>query len=211
MELAEEQPVRVDPDHAVGTGTEHAPHVVAVAATDVEDAFAGQIQVRRDPVPLPVRAPLGIDMHAEHVERTLAPWREPHQRIVGGLARGVVTGRVEAEAVTQFDLHGRQRRQRIDGTPPARQITVTNREFGVQLLLNAVGPGGQRGAGQAPGEGSQVEVHGRAISEAKFRHWNQGTTLEKPASSSRWRWVSRLSGFITFSMALRFWAISSSL
>ena len=48
MELAEEQPVRVDTDHAVSTGAEHAPHVVTIAAADVEDALAGKVQMRRD-------------------------------------------------------------------------------------------------------------------------------------------------------------------
>ena len=49
MELAEEQPVRVDTDHAVSTGAEHAPHVVTIAAADVEDALAGKVEMRRDP------------------------------------------------------------------------------------------------------------------------------------------------------------------
>ncbi|MNJ55678.1 hypothetical protein D3C77_511860 [compost metagenome] len=49
LELAEEQPVGIDADHAVGTGTEHAPLVVTVAAADIENALALEIQVRGDP------------------------------------------------------------------------------------------------------------------------------------------------------------------
>ncbi|MNZ50028.1 hypothetical protein D3C78_678090 [compost metagenome] len=49
LELAEEQPVRVDTDHAVRAGAEHAPHVIAVAAADIEDALAFEVQVRGDP------------------------------------------------------------------------------------------------------------------------------------------------------------------
>ncbi len=211
VELAEEQPVRIDAHHRVGAGAEHPPHVVAVAAADVEDALAGEIQMRRHALPFPVRTPFGIHVHAEDVERPLAPRRQAEQRIMGGGARRLVAIAFQAEGFAQLDGNGLDIRQRVDRALPARQVAVANGELGFQLLLQAIGPGGQRGAGQAPGEGCQVEVHGRAISEAKFRHWNQGTTLEKPASSSRWRWVSRLSGFITFSMALRFWAISSSL
>ena len=40
LELAEEQPVRVDTDHTVGPGAEHPPLVIAVAATDIQYALA---------------------------------------------------------------------------------------------------------------------------------------------------------------------------
>ncbi|MCY1559422.1 hypothetical protein D9M68_964620 [compost metagenome] len=83
-------------------------------------------------------------------------------------------------------------------------------QLGVQLRLQALRPGSQGRARQAADEGRQID-HGRAINEAKLRHWNQGTTFEKPAARRRSWWVSSVSGFITFSMALRFWAISSSL
>ena len=211
VELAEEQPVRIDTDNRVGARTEHAPHVIAVAAADIEDALAGQVQVRGNAVPLPIRAPFGVDMHAEHIEGPFAPRRQAEQSIVCDGTCGLVAVGLQPEGITQLHPTRLDIRQCFDGTAPARQVAVANGEFGVELRLQAVGPGRQRGAGQAPGEGSQVEIHGRAIREAKFRHWNQGTTLEKPASSNRWRWVSRLSGFITFSMALRFCAISSSL
>ncbi len=110
MELAEEQPVRVDTDHAVSTGAEHAPHVVTIAAADVEDALAGKVEMRRDPGPFPVRAPFGVHMHAEYLERPLAPRRQPHKRLAGGLACGFVAGGREAETFAQLDLRRHQRR-----------------------------------------------------------------------------------------------------
>src|SRR5690606_41543450 len=118
-------------------------------------------------------------------------------RIMGGGARRLVAIAFQAEGLAQLDGNGLDIRQRVDRASPARQVAVANGELGFQLLLQAIGPGGQRGAGQPPGQGRQVAVHGRAISEAKFKHWNQGTTLEKPASSNRWRGVSRPSGFMT--------------
>ena len=90
------------------------------------------------------------------------------------------------------------------------QAAVTFFHFLVELRLQGVGPFGQRSAGQTAGEWGQIN-HGKAINEAKLRHWNHGTTFENPAASRRSRCSSRLSGFMTFSMALRFWAISSSL
>ena len=104
MELAEEQPVGIDAHDAVGTGAEHAPHVVAVAAADIEDALAGQIQVRGHPRPLPVRAPLGVDVHAEQLEGALAPGDQALQGGPQRSAGGLVTGGVEAQCITQFDL-----------------------------------------------------------------------------------------------------------
>ena len=73
LELAEEQPVGVDADYAVGACAEHAPHVVAVAAAHIEDALALEVDMRRDPRPFPVRVPLGIDVNAKQVERAFAP------------------------------------------------------------------------------------------------------------------------------------------
>ena len=210
MELAEEQPVRVDTDHAVSTGAEHAPHVVTIAAADVEDALAGKVEMRRDPGPFPVRAPFGVHMHAEYLERPLrhgdspisasrVAWRvASSQGPRGGNIRAARSASASAPVAhrrpgaSAADRHGRWR--------VWRPVAVERRWPRQRVVCR---PGARRG--------SEVEIHGRAISEAKFRHWNQGTTLEKPASSRRWRWVSRLSGFITFSMALRFWAISSSL
>ena len=47
LELAEEQPVGVDADHAVGACAEHAPHVITIAAANIEDALALKVDVRR--------------------------------------------------------------------------------------------------------------------------------------------------------------------
>ena len=126
-------------------------------------------------------------MHTEHIEGPFAPGRQAEQCVTGDGACRLVAIGIQPEGIAQLNGVRLDVRQCIDCPPPARQIAVTDGELGVELLLQAVGPGRQWGASQAPGEGSQVEIHGRAISEAKFRHWNQGTTLEKPASSKRWR------------------------
>ncbi len=152
-------------------------------------------------------------MHAEHVKRSLAPGDQAAQGGFQGFAGGVVTAAVEAECVQQVDLLGLERRQRLDGGVPARQVAVADGQLGVDLRRQVGAPVLQRTAGQPGLQRIEIETtdHGRAISEAKLRHWNHGTTLLKPAASRRSRCCSRLSGFITFSMALRFCAISSSL
>ncbi|MNL21991.1 hypothetical protein D3C87_1433080 [compost metagenome] len=210
LELAEEQPVRVDTDHAVRAGAEHAPHVITVAAADIEDALAFQVQVRGDPRPLPVRAPFGIDVHAEQVERPLAPWRQSHQRSAHLRAGLVAAISIQLQAIEQIDFARLDLRQGVQRALPAFQVAMALFHFLVELRLQGVGPIGQRRAGQTAGEGRQIN-HGKAINEAKLRHWNHGTTFENPAANRRSRCSSRLSGFMTFSMALRFWAISSSL
>ncbi|MNT69982.1 hypothetical protein D3C72_2083350 [compost metagenome] len=90
---------------------------------------------------------------------------------------------------------------------------MAHRELGIELPGKVGCPVLQGSARQRLLQGVEVQRtnHGRAISEAKLRHWNQGTTLEKPAASRRARCSSKLSGCMTFSRALRFWAISSSL
>ncbi|BCQ64508.1 hypothetical protein PBOI14_62580 [Pseudomonas sp. Boi14] len=210
LELAEEQPVGVDADHAVGTGAKHAPHVVAIAAADIEDALALKVQVRGDPRPLPVRTPFGVHVHAEQVERALAPRRQAHQCGAHLRPSGVVAVGVQAQAIDQVDFAGLDLGQCIQGALPALQVAMAFFHLGVELGLQPIGPGGQGRTRQTASEGGQIN-HGRAINEAKLRHWNHGTTFENPAASRRSRCSSRLSGFMTFSMALRFWAISSSL
>ena len=98
-ELAEEQPVGVDADHAAGAGAEHTPQVVAVAAADIQHALAFEIEVRGHAGPLPVRAPLGIDMHAEQLERPLAPGDQALQGMQQLFAGGVVERCIQAEFI----------------------------------------------------------------------------------------------------------------
>nr|WP_239056528.1 hypothetical protein [Wenzhouxiangella limi] len=54
-------------------GIEHAPAEVTVAGADVEHALALEFQMRRDPVPLPVRTPFGVHDDTAEVQRPLAP------------------------------------------------------------------------------------------------------------------------------------------
>ena len=106
LELAEKQPVGIDANHAVSTGAEHAPHVVAVATTHIEEAFAFEVQVRRDPRPFPVRAPFGVHMHPEQIERPLAPRAQAHQRGMHLRAGRVIAIGVEGQTVKQVDFTG---------------------------------------------------------------------------------------------------------
>ena len=140
LELAEEQPVGVDADHAFGAGTEHPPLVVAVAATDIQHAPAAQVEVWSDPRPLPVRAPFGVDMHAKQVERPLAPGRQAEQRIAHLLAGGVIAIVIEGEAVQQVDLARQHGRQGVQRRLPTAEVAVADGHLGVQLLLQVIGP-----------------------------------------------------------------------
>lgn len=212
-ELAEEQPVRIDPDHAFRAGAEHAPLVVAVAAADVEDAFATQFDMWRDTLPFPVGTPFGIDLYAEEVERPLAPGNQPLQRFLHlRLQRRIVVA-VQGEALGQFDLRRGHLGQALDRAPPTGQVAVAFLDARGDLRGQAGRPAVQRRAGEVSLEGVEGEVldHGRAIIEAKLRHWNHWLTRLKPAASSRSRCSSKVSGSMTFSSALRFCAISSSL
>ncbi|MNQ31218.1 hypothetical protein D3C85_445850 [compost metagenome] len=160
--------------------------------------------------------PLSVDVYAEQLERPLAPGDQALERLFQGGALLAAAGTGQREAFGQFTLLDAQRRQCIDGGLPAGQVAMAASQLVGEQLGQGGCPGGQWCAAQAVEQGGEVgadgEVgHGRAISEAKLRHWNQGMTFEKPAASRRSRCSSRLSGFITFSMALRFWAISSSL
>src|SRR5690606_22325964 len=119
-------------------------------------------------------------------------------------------GAIQTELLLQLDGFRMQRRQSVQRLAPTGQVAMATRQFVGELLRQLGRPGGQRGTGQMPGQRSEIN-HGRAISEAKLRHWNQGTTWEKPAASKRSRCCCRLSGCMMCSMALRFWAISSSL
>src|SRR5471032_634215 len=149
-------------------------------------------------------------MHAKQVERAFAPRAQAHQRSAHLCAGGVVAIGVKGQAIEQIDFAGLDLRQRIQRTMPTLQVAMTLFHLAIELRLQALGPHGQRSADQMAGEGGQIN-HGKAINEAKLRHWNHGTTFENPAANRRSRCSSRLSGFMTFSMALRFWAISSSL
>src|SRR5690606_27496417 len=135
---------------------------------------------------------------------------QSQQRVLQLLALRRLARAVQPETLPQLEGVRAQRGQGVQRLAPARQVAMAAGQLGGELLGQLGRPGGQRGAGQVPGQGGKVD-HGRAISEAKLRHWNQGTTRVKPASSRRWRCCSRLSGCMTCSMALRFWAISSSL
>ncbi len=72
-----------------GSFAEHTKDMIAATATDVENNLAGErFEVRFDAVPFPVAAPFGIDIYAEDLERSFAPWMELHE----GMAKLVLLG-----------------------------------------------------------------------------------------------------------------------
>src|SRR5574344_254286 len=162
------------------------------------------------PLPLPVGTPFGIHMHAKQVKRPLAPGMQAAQGIGQLLALPVATGTVQLYRILQVVLFQRQRRHGLYRVHPARQVTMAGIKALIELVLYRARPVFKRCAVQMAGKGSKVD-HGKAIREAKLMHWNHRCTRLKPASCRRWRCSSRLSGSMTFSMARRFWAISSSL
>ena len=104
--------------------TGHPPAVVTAAAAHVQHPPPAQIgQVRRHPLPLPVGAPLGIDVRTEEFKRPLAPGHQPAQGRVQGL--GVHRPRLtDSDPVPVQPAGRRPRRQRRHGVVPARQIAV---------------------------------------------------------------------------------------
>ncbi|MNH45375.1 hypothetical protein D3C79_1077950 [compost metagenome] len=77
-------------------------------------------------------------MHAEQVERALAPWRQAHQRLAHAIAGALVTVAIEVQAVDQVDFARHQRRQRVQGILPTLQVAVTFLHLGVELRLQAL-------------------------------------------------------------------------
>ena len=70
LELQHRDQGRVDPDDHPGPFPAHPPAVVAVAAADVEHRTPFQIgDMRQYPLPLPVGAPLGVDLQVEQPVR----------------------------------------------------------------------------------------------------------------------------------------------
>jgi len=96
----------LDAQDELGALAAHAPAVVAVTAADVEDAPPGKgLDVRQHPVPLPVRAPFGVDVHAEDVVGALAPGvkgLEPSDEPVV-VDRAQIRGRADGDGVLQLD------------------------------------------------------------------------------------------------------------
>ena len=74
LELQNRGKEGLDAEDEVGAGAAHAPAVITVAAADIEDAAPRQrLDVRQQPFPLPVGAPLGINPDAEEMVRAFAP------------------------------------------------------------------------------------------------------------------------------------------
>ena len=91
------------------------------------------------PIPLPVRAPLGIDVDAVHGERPLAPGHEVAQQALDLLALtfAKALGRANLDPAFQLDVAGSHLRQLVEGAIPARQVAM------LVVMLPGVQLGGQ--------------------------------------------------------------------
>ncbi len=174
--------------------------------------------MRQNAIPLPVRAPLGVDIYTVQRERPFAPRHQvTHQRFdavdLPGRERLFALRR---HAVQQIQTMRRQFRQKLHGVGPLLQQT---------MLLIALPGGNLRRQGFQPvGKvvfGNQlIEIteldHAAspalsATREPKLKHWNHSSLCSNPALRRRALWVSTESVSMTFSSMLRFWLISSSL
>ena len=83
LKLAQEELGRIDTDRQMCARANHAPHVIATAATDIKNGTSGEIrQVRQDAIPLPVGTPFGIDIDAVQRVRSFTPWHQvTHQGV----------------------------------------------------------------------------------------------------------------------------------
>jgi len=101
-----DDPRRAGAGHAPAmsrAGAGHAPAMITAAATHIEDTPAGQRRnVLPQALPLPVGAPLGIDVETEQFERPLAPGMQFPQGGVHGAAllRADIGGQTDAHRIT---------------------------------------------------------------------------------------------------------------
>ena len=73
---------RVNHQHESRACTRHTPGVVAAAAAHVQHfAVLQRREMRRDALPFPVRAPLGVDFDTTQVERSFTPRGQLAQQI----------------------------------------------------------------------------------------------------------------------------------
>ena len=80
-ELHDIQERRIDTEYGGSAGVRHAQGVIAVATTDIEHAPSCQrFDCALDALPFQVAAPLRIDVHAAHVERSFTPRRQLQQQ-----------------------------------------------------------------------------------------------------------------------------------
>ncbi len=213
--LHHEQRGRVDADHLRSPGAQHPPAVVAAAAAHVEHPAAGQaVDGIGQAIPLPVGAPLGVDMYAKQLEGTLAPGVQSLQLAAQqvccvGVRCLVAVG--SHPCLIEPDTARRHIGELLQYLQPAGKVAVTLRgQSPGNLAGQQLRPGVHVSAPPAVDKGLVVD-HLSAISEAKLKHWNHTSQLLKPASAMRLRWCARVSGSSTFSMALRLRAISRSL
>ena len=79
--------------------------------------------MRRHPLPLPVRMPLGVDLHTEEIKGPLAPGNQPLQSCLH-VPRINVTGLADAQGIRRKITARRPLRQRVQRRQPTGQITM---------------------------------------------------------------------------------------
>ena len=142
--LNDEEHGWIDADDQFRPCAEHAQAEISVTAADIQDTVAFQVHVRRDPVPLPVGTPLGIDSLPSKYQRPLAPGMKRHQaipQVVWNVLIRTKFGRRQVKIRGLPDV-----RQGIDRRQPPWQVAVgmlahpfsgQSREFGQPV---AIGP-----------------------------------------------------------------------
>ena len=80
--LTGEQQARIHTQNQPRALGVHTPEVVAIAATDIQyTAVLQRANVGEHAIPLPVRAPLGVNLDIEHLIRAFAPGHQPPQSV----------------------------------------------------------------------------------------------------------------------------------
>ena len=118
----------VGSDYPLCAGPQHAPAVITVAATDVQDGAPGQ---RGNPVlqaaPFHIGTPFRVDLQAEQVERTLAPWQQPLQLPAHGVTlryAAIRRGAYEDCIRIKVDCRRADFRQAVECVNPVGKITM---------------------------------------------------------------------------------------
>src|SRR5690606_12475485 len=153
-------------------------------------------------------------MHAKQLEGSLAPGVQALEGIAQLLLlhRAQLIGGADTHAVLPFEQARLEVRQLAQAGLPTGQVAMPlgigkaalqgGRQVGQPVL--------QRGTAQVAVQRGIID-HTWAIIEPKLRHWNQRQVWPNPAACNRSKCACWVSSSMTFSMALRFCAISRSL
>ena len=127
FKLAQEQLGWVDTHRQMCARANHSPQVITTAAAYVENGAAAEVrQVRQYALPLPVRAPFGIDVHAIQRKRPFTPWHQVAQQRIDALHLTFAQRRFafSRHAVQQVELPRLDFRQKFHRIGPLLKQTV---------------------------------------------------------------------------------------